>query len=264
MSFVYLDDRKEIERFLRGNTGLHLYSIGDLDDFFWPYTTWLATRSEGKLDSVVLLYSGAGSHTLLAMSDDTEKMRNLLNSAEDSLPESFHAHLSPDLESFFQKNHTLESHGKYHRMMLHSKTKIASSQCAEVCPLIPDDVDELLEFYKESYPGNWFDPRMLQTGQYFCIRQNGKLVSVAGIHVFSPEYRVAALGNIATLQKYRGRGYGKLVTSALCQSLLGRVDHIGLNVKCDNSAAISCYKALGFEIAASFGEFSVRRNHEKD
>lgn len=264
MSFVYLNDKKVIEGFLRRNTGLHLYSIGDLDDFFWSYTTWFASRSEGELDSVALLYSGGGSHTLLAMSDDTEKMCNLLSSAEDSLPESFHAHLSPDLESFFKNNHTLESHGKHYRMMLHSKAKIASFQCAEICPLIPDDVDELLEFYKESYAGNWFDPRMLQTGQYICIRQNGRLVSVAGVHVFSVKYRVAALGNIATLQKYRGRGYGKLVTSALCQSLLEKVDHIGLNVKCDNNAAITCYKALGFEITTSFGEFSVRRNHAKN
>ena len=35
--------------------------------------------------------------------------------------------------------------------------------------------------------------------------------------------------------------------------------HVGLNVKADNGAAISCYKKLGFEPVASYGEFMVRR-----
>ncbi len=34
-------------------------------------------------------------------------------------------------------------------------------------------------------------------------------------------------------------------------------DHIGLNVKADNTSAIRCYEKLGFETTGSFGEFDV-------
>lgn len=50
-----LKDRGEIEGFLRGDPALHVYSIGDLDDFFWPHTTWFGWEEEEKLTAVFLL-----------------------------------------------------------------------------------------------------------------------------------------------------------------------------------------------------------------
>ncbi len=104
-------------------------------------------------------------------------------------------------------------------------------------------------------------PRMLQTRQYFGLRVNGRLVSVAGVHVYSPVYRVAAIGNVVTHPAHRNKGYAKLVTARLCQSLLETVDHLGLNVKADNNAAIACYRELGFKIVAPYGEFTVEQKY---
>ncbi len=56
-----------------------------------------------------------------------------------------------------------------------------------------------------------------------------------------------------------GKGYGRQVTAKTCQSLLEDVCHIGLNVKADNDAAISCYRRLGFETVAPYGEYMVER-----
>src|SRR5438093_529591 len=83
---------------------------------------------------------------------------------------------------------------------------------------------------------NWFDPRMLETGHYYGIRQDGTLLSIAGVHVYSPRYRVAALGNITTRPAARGHGLATLVTAKLCQELLRSVDEIGLNVRADNAS----------------------------
>ena len=115
----------------------------------------------------------------------------------------------------------------------------------------------IMSLFEQAYPGNFFEPRMLDTKRYFGIRQDGKLVSVAGVHVYSARYRVAALGNITTHPDYRGRGYGRIASARVCKSLLSEIDYIGLNVKADNTSAIRCYEKLGFETIGSFGEFEV-------
>jgi predicted GNAT family acetyltransferase len=100
---------------------------------------------------------------------------------------------------------------------------------------------------------------MLLTRQYFGYQIDGKLLSVAGIHVYSPTYRVAAIGNITTHPDYRNRGFGKAVTAKLCLSLRENVDIIGLNVKQDNKAALCVYQSLGFKISGEYGEFSLEK-----
>jgi len=42
----------------------------------------------------------------------------------------------------------------------------------------------------------------------------------------------------------------------LCVRLRRTVDHIGLNVKADNAAAIRLYEGLGFEVVAEYLESS--------
>jgi len=87
------------------------------------------------------------------------------------------------------------------------------------------------------------------------------LASIAGVHVYSEQYRVAALGNIATLPSHRRKGHGTRVTARFCQSLSQHIDHIGLNVKADNTSAVSCYEKLGFEVAATHGEYLIHRSN---
>jgi predicted GNAT family acetyltransferase len=79
-------------------------------------------------------------------------------------------------------------------------------------------------------------------------------VSVAGIHIHSKRYKLAALGNIATHPDYRGQGLAKASCAKLCQELIRTVDHIGLNVKADNASAIGCYEKLGFKHIARYEE----------
>jgi ribosomal protein S18 acetylase RimI-like enzyme len=256
---ICLHDKTSIESFLRENTELHIYSIGDLDDFFWPYTTWYALPGNKELEAIALLYTGQELPTLLALSEQPSTMARLLESIVPLLPQRFYAHLSPGLEGVFQAAHSIDSHGTHYKMALHQPSRVGDLQDCEVVRLGGSDLDDLCRLYRESYPGNWFESRMLETNQYFGIRREGQLVSAAGVHVYSERYRVAAMGNIATHPSYRRRGYGKSVTARLCRSLLEKVDHIGLNVKADNEAAVCCYQKAGFEVNASYGEFVIER-----
>ena len=259
MKFVCLHDKQEIEQFLRRNILLHIYSIGDLDDFFWPYTIWYGLKTNDNLSAVALLYSGQVLPILLALSENYDAIAELLRSISHFLPPRFYAHLSPRLEGVLSDTHHFVPHGEHYKMALHDKGKIANFDCSGVVPLSAVELEKILEFYQDSYPDNWLDPRMLATQQYFGIRIGGQLVSAGGIHVYSSQYSVAALGNIATHPAHRGQGYGKAVTARICQSVSKTVNHIGLNVKADNQNAITCYERLGFKIIATYGEFMVHR-----
>lgn len=260
MDVERLHDRAAIERCLRRNTYLHIYALGDLDEFFWPYTTWYGGSIDGHVQEVVLLYAGSSVPTLLALTDRPGMMAELLRSIGPTLPERFYAHLTPGLEHIVGELYDLNFHGPHLKMALLNDQPALSVDGEGVEMLGDEDLAAILQFYRESYPGNWFDARMLKTRQYFGLRDRLRVVSIAGIHVYSPTYRVAALGNIATSPSYRNRGLGRKVTARLCRSLLGQVDHIGLNVKADNRAAISCYERLGFEVVASYGEFTATRS----
>lgn len=253
---ICLHDKKEIESFLRKNVYLYIYAIGDLDDFFWPYTTWYAWKEDDENRAIALLYSRRKLPTLLALSEEG-KTKKLLQDLVQLLPNKFHAHLRSGVEATLKYKYNMKSHGQYRKMALKNKSSMHNVDCSGVIRLRDEDLEQILEFYKQAYPDNWFDSDILQTKQYFGIRKENKLVSVAGIHVYSEQYKVAALGNIVTHPDYRGNGFGKAVTVKLCQELSKKADHIGLNVKSDNEKAISMYEKLGFEIVDSFWEYTA-------
>ncbi len=263
MSFTLLHDRDEIERFFRTDVGLHIYSLGDLDDFFWSYTTWFAHRTKGEISAIALLYAGMAVPTLLALNTDVEPMADLVSSIRELLPLRFYAHLSPGLASVLEPTHQLHAHGLHCKMVLSADAAArlrAASPAGGTVRLGTGDLTAVLAFYEEAYPGNWVDPRMLETGQYVGIREEGRLVSVAGIHVYSPRYRVAALGNIATLPTRRGRGYGSCATAELCRVLVNEGLDVGLNVGAQNEAAIACYRKIGFRTVAHYEEYEIERS----
>lgn len=257
MKIVYLHAKDEIEAFLRRNTFLHIYSLGDLDDFFWHYTTWYALRDRQQIKQLVLLYAESLPVLLALTNEPTELMRQLLKSAIHLLPRKFYAHLSGNLATAFAQDYQMRSYGVHYKMALTDSSRLQTIDTSDVIPLTVANVGELQELYCASYPSNWFESRMLETGYYFGIRHSANLVSVAGVHVYSPQYKVAALGNITTHPLFRGQGLAKITVAKLCQALLEKVEQIGLNVKADNNSAISCYEKLGFERIATYEEFSL-------
>ena len=257
--FICLHEKAVIEEFLRRETDLHIYELGDLDEFFWPKTLWFGGKDKGGISSLVMLYVGLVHPTLLAMGS-VPPLVELIRELSDLLPHWFYAHVSPGVEAGFQGKFQVESPHEHLKMSLKKPTLTLGPDESRAERLGPENLAEVLQLYKESYPANWFDPRMLETREYFGIREGTRLVSIAGVHVFSPSMKVAALGNIATAPSHRRKGLGTIVTRDLCRSLLKKVDNIGLNVFANNRAAISCYKKLGFEIVTPYLEFSVHRN----
>src|SRR5438477_8034557 len=93
--FVSLHSKDDVEAFCRRNPALHIYALGDLDDFFWPHTTWYALRQDGQVRQLVLLYTGLPLPTVLAFAEPPlGLMRDLLRDLLRVLPRRFYAHLT--------------------------------------------------------------------------------------------------------------------------------------------------------------------------
>jgi RimJ/RimL family protein N-acetyltransferase len=173
------------------------------------------------------------------------------------LPRRFYAHLTEGVADVLEGDYRLRPHGLHHKMVLTDPARADAADGSEAVALSAADTDDLLALYAASYPGNWFVPRMLETGFYYGIRRGRELVSVAGVHVYSRPYKVAALGNVTTRPDVRGQGLGKAVTARLCRELLrAGIEHVGLNVRADNRGAIACYEKLGFARVADYGEYT--------
>ncbi len=260
MNITTLQDKNIIEKHFRKNTDLNIYSIGDLDDFFWKYTNWYAIGPENDPEQIVLLYTGAELPTFLAITDNNiESMKSLIDQIQDKLPGRIYCHLSKGIIKAFGKDSEITDHGVYYKMSLKNKDMLIKDESGNIRRLSTDDIEIINRLYVESYPENFFDKRMLETGKYFGYFDNAKLIGIAGIHVYSHQYKVATLGNITISPSHRGKAICQKLTSALCLDLLLSVDNVGLNVSIKNISAVNCYKNIGFEIIGEYEEYLIQK-----
>lgn len=261
MRLETLRDRNALGGWLRRDAALHLYELGDLDDFFFPLTTWHALVSaSGAITAVALVFTASDLPVLIALGREGERgaLRELLERLAPALPARVYAHLSPgtsDALAGFRR----EPRGAHERMVLADPARLGAVDTRSAEPLGPEHADEVSAFYAAAYPGNWFAPRMLETRAYHGARGEGRLLAIAGVHVLSREQRVAALGNVATAPEARGRGLGRLVTAAVCKALAPHADLVGLNVEASNGPALALYRSLGFERVAPYDEVLLTR-----
>lgn len=264
MKIVKAGNKDTLRNFFSDDPFLHLYEIGDLDDFFWPYTEWFALEDSEGISAAFLVYKGSELPVLLALEqNDPEAAKVLIREIQDDLPDRIYCHLSPCVTKEMESIYTLKSHGRHNKMKLVSSAYFDFLDCGRFSlrTLSVDDADVIHNLYATAYPGHWFDERMLQSSMYRGLFEKDTLVSIAGIHIFSEKYRVASLGNITTLPAYRGTGCAKIVTAHLCRDLTKIVDTIGLNVESSNTHAINAYKKLGFQYHSSYEEFMAIRIH---
>jgi ribosomal protein S18 acetylase RimI-like enzyme len=254
---VRLTNPRQIEPVLRRNVFLHIYALGDLDPAFWPFTTWYGLEHDGEIRAILLLYTAFETPTLMALADPPcDELHELLRSARPMLPPRVYAHLSPGGREALAPISQAESRGPHLKMALREPA-LDVPGVEQVERMARADVPALEALCAAGYPGNWFDPRQIDIGHYYGLRVDGELVGAAGVHVYSPDQRVAAVGNIVTHPAHRGRGYATAVTARLCAEVLKTADHIGLNVKADNATAVRCYERLGFRPVAGYEEVGL-------
>lgn len=262
MTLPAVRDPRVVEAAARLRPDLHFYVLGDLDEPYWKASTWWV--DSGAPGTLCGLVSGPDFEMpvfyAVAHPDDIEGVSALAGELRDQLPDKMFAHLDPVVARVLAPGYQLTDPLRYEKRVLTQPSRLRAGNPGTVS-LGPDDLDELTELY-ETEPGHGraFTPTMLATGCYLGVRRSGSLIAVAGVHLFSPKRRVAALGNIFTHPDHRGAGLARLVTSALCHRLDPAVDTIGLNVSVENEPARRCYSAMGFEISGTYLEGVLQRS----
>ncbi len=262
MSVVVLGepDIPRIAAFCRAQGAVQAYALGDLDPFFWPHTRWLGWETGGELRQVALLYIEPEIPVLHALAAGRHgEMRALLDGAASLLPDRVYAHLSIELLDPPVAGYAPLDDGVLHlKMELTHRGMLERAAAIGFELLGPDDLARIEAFYHVAYPGTWFHGRVLETGRYVALREEGAVVAVAGVHLYSPPLSVAVIGNVATLPSKRGRGLATAACARLCLLLAeDGIETIALNVAAANGPAIAAYRRLGFEEVARFVEVNL-------
>ncbi len=247
--------------YLRQKPVERAYMLGDLDPAYAEHCRWFALPSaedETRLSAVLLLYQGLRLPAVFTSGERAEDVETIFNAVADHLPRSLHAQVRLHHQEALTHHFKLPHPTTMIRMGLVRADYRPVADTTGVERIEHRDTAAIMAIYKH-YPDNFFDPAQLNTGLYCGIRSGGELVSLAGVHVFSSRYNVAAIGNIVTHTEHRGQGLATRCVRHLLDQLFLQVGHVALNVQADNVAAIACYHKFGFTERYRFVEGTAER-----
>jgi ribosomal protein S18 acetylase RimI-like enzyme len=256
-----LIDKAEIRVYLETDRDYAAYALGDLDEGFFGLCTWRVATEGDAIRALALEYVGfappvlflmgtsEGVATLLA--EPTQLDRVYVTAREEHLSTLSRFYLWDELEHMW-------------RMVLREPEGLSGEPQVRApvrsCKrLVMDDVGCLSALYSLG-GGDAFSPTQVTQGVFYGVEQAGQLISVAGTHLVSDTYSVAAIGNVMTHPDHRSCGYATLTTHAVCAELSRRgIQTIVLNVREDNAPAIRVYEELGFVRYCPFYEGVIER-----
>lgn len=250
--FEYLKDKKRYD---------YIYQFNNLSTGAWEKVICYGLFEESEIKEICMLNINYGIPVLLAASFDNVKYNiELIKRIKEFLPSKFYTHIDKAvLEAVFQDNKITELE-EYMNMGLTEYSLLDKKTQTKAERLGFKDIVNIKHLIAESYPEAWLDDELVKLNENFGIYSDKKLVSFAGIHAYSEQYKVAAVAHVTTHPDYRKRGYADEVVAELSKSLKKKIDYIGLNVKIDNFKAINCYKNLGFKEYGRFVACEIENN----
>jgi ribosomal protein S18 acetylase RimI-like enzyme len=237
-----LTDKNEIRARLRRDPAWSVYALGDLEPPMFSKTLWF-------VPDLTLVVQDYGTAILFAMGPGS------VREALECVPGPVHLQVQRDALDEVARHAAVSSARLMWRMMW-TGARLASPGPVTT-RLGASDVPALQDLYADGKSSDespdFFFPSMLADGVFHGIHEGSALVAAAGTHLLAREEGAAAIGNIYTRRDRRGRGLGRLVTSAVLAEL-SDVETIGLNVRSDNHAALHLYESLGFTHHCQFYE----------
>ncbi|HSG98522.1 MAG TPA: GNAT family N-acetyltransferase [candidate division Zixibacteria bacterium] len=240
-------DRTRLAEFFRSDPILYAYKLGDLDPFFFDNTRWWIAERDGAIAAAALLYTAFATPVIQALTDN-QAQAGLWRELADTLPDGAHTHYRATHQEAIHERWRIDPIGLMHKMRWTGKPRAsaAAPDTAAVKTLTPEDNAAIQRLQARAYPGSYFDRRLLEPGLCVGVFDGQRLLSFGACHVFSLEYRIAALGAIMTDPDFRGRGLAAAITQSLLERMRAAGVNVTLNVHSENSAAIHLYEKLGF------------------
>ena len=233
-------DRNAISSSLNQDPGWAAYALADLDPKYQEYCTW---RAAG--DSVVLEYIGLDPPVLFAAGNADEVAQLFAEVPEGRYQYTFldqhYALIKPRLEVEIEARmwRMVLDRSSFSRVIPHSTRRLSRSDSMAI---------EVLTQNQPDSPDAYHPSQLEEPGVFYGWFEDNILIAMAGTHIVSVEFSVAAIGNIFTRPDRRGQGLGTQVTQAVTSHLVNNgFELIVLNVSLTNSPAIRCYDKVGFE-----------------
>ena len=132
----------------------------------------------------------------------------------------------------------------------------------QIVELVPEDLNEIMEIENDSFITPWprevfeMEFKLRRSYNIVCKDENGKLAGYCLSWLIHDEIHIL---KVAVDSRYRKRGIGrKLIHDTLEYFREKGADHAVLEVRTDNTSAISLYDKLGFE------PVRIRKNYYKE
>ena len=258
-----LESRSPLVALYREHSEIHVYGLADLEASYWNRSQWWLRGSAavglvglpGGLPPIVYAISPADQAGTISLLHDLD--RRLPDRYVFTGPVGTSESLAPKRTSLWSAPHV--------KMVV----RLVASPAADVSvvPLSVADVgayQDLLDTDPEA--GDFFHQGLLESNHYVGIwdptnetPSAPRLAAGAGVHVWSREFSVCALGNVATRPPQRRRGLATACVAALTCQLLDIYDSVGLNVKTTNAPARAVYQRLGFHDVHAYEEGELVR-----
>jgi predicted GNAT family acetyltransferase len=116
---------------------------------------------------------------------------------------------------------------------------------APVERLTPADAPDMLALATLTVPGP-FAARTHELGTFWGVKQNGKLIAMAGERMKVPGY--TEVSGVCTHPDHRGKGYAALLSRTVATQIMKRGETPMLHAWATNAPAIRLYEQLGFAL----------------
>jgi ribosomal protein S18 acetylase RimI-like enzyme len=237
-----LTDKNEIRTRLHRDPGWSVYALGDLSPSMFSKTQWFAP-------DLTLVVQDYGTTILFAIGPGS------VREALEFVTGPVHLQVRGDALDEVARHAAVSSVRLMWRMTWTGDR--TPSPAAITARLRASDVAALEALYVDGESSgespDFFFASMVADGVFHGIFEGTALVAAAGTHLVAREEGAAAIGNVYTRRDRRGRGLGRLTTTAVLGELSG-VETIGLNVRADNETALRLYESLGFARHCQFYE----------
>jgi hypothetical protein len=115
----------------------------------------------------------------------------------------------------------------------------------DIVPLGDADGPEMLALATLTRPGPFFE-RTHQLGDFFGVREDGRLVAMAGERMKPDGF--TEVSGVCTHPDHRGRGYAGALMRLVARRILDRGETPFLHAYASNTGAIALYETLGFTL----------------